>query len=129
MNNLRSLVLPVCTWMLLSSCSSSKPTDSPVTPASTEHQLAQAGSATSLANAPGGTVTFKLGDLRKVVKVEGARAKVTLLNGTEKSEVELIPAGDKLEAKGAFKITKGTKGIVLVTLAGKAATTARFEIK
>ena len=70
MDNLRSLVLPVCTWMLLSSCSSSKPTDSPVTPASTEHQLAQAGSATSLANAPGGTVTFKLGELRKVVKVE-----------------------------------------------------------
>ena len=60
------------------------------------------------------------------VKLDGGIAKVTLLNGTEKSEVNLAVAGDKLEAKGAFKITKG---IALVTPLGKPTTTARFEVK
>jgi len=69
------------------------------------------------------------GDHGKPMKADGAKGKVTLLNGAEKSEVELAPAGDKLEAKGNFKITKGTKGIVSVTLAGKPAVTGRFEIK
>ena len=75
------------------------------------------------------SIQIYITDHGKAVKLDGAKAKVTLLNGTEKSEVELTPAGDKLEAKGAFKITKGTKGIALVTLAGKPGTTARFEIK
>ena len=70
-----------------------------------------------------------ISDHGKAVKLEGAKAKVTLLNGTEKSEADLVMVGDKLEAKGAFKVAKGTKGIAVVTLAGKAATTARFEIK
>ena len=75
------------------------------------------------------SIQIHISDHGKAVKLEGAKAKVTLLNGTEKSEVDLIPAGDKLEAKGAFKVAKGTKGIAMVTLAGKPATTARFEIK
>ena len=74
-------------------------------------------------------IQIYLGDHGKSMKVDGAKAKVTLLNGTEKSEVELVPAGDKLEAKGAFKVAKGTKGIALVTLAGKSASTVRFEVK
>ena len=65
----------------------------------------------------------------KALKLDGGKARLTLLNGTEKSEVELLPVGDKLEAKGSFKVAKGTKGIALVTLAGKPAATARFEIK
>lgn len=68
-------------------------------------------------------------DHGKPMKLDGAKAKVTLLNGTEKTEAELAPAGDKLEARGAFKVAKGTKGIAVVTLAGKPAATARFEIK
>ena len=68
-------------------------------------------------------------DHGKAIKVDGASAKVVLLNGTEKSEVMLSPAGDKLEAKGAFKVAKGTKGIATVTLAGKPPATARFEVK
>ena len=68
-------------------------------------------------------------DHGKAMKLDGARAKVTLLNGTEKSEAELVLAGDKLEAKGAFKVAKGTKGIAVVTLAGKPPFTARFDIK
>ena len=75
------------------------------------------------------SIKIYISDHGKAVKFEGAKAKVTLLNGAEKSEVELSPAGDKLEAKGTFKVAKGTKGIALVTLAGKPVTTARFEVK
>ncbi len=68
-------------------------------------------------------------DHGKPVKFDGAKAKVTLLNGSEKSEAELTPAGEKMEAKGTFKVAKGTKGIAVLTLVGKAPVTARFHIK
>lgn len=68
-------------------------------------------------------------DHGKPVKLDGAKGKVTLLNGSEKSEVDLAPVGDKMEAKGSFKVAKGTKGMAIVTLAGKSPATARFEIK
>lgn len=75
------------------------------------------------------SIQIYITDHGKAVKLDGAKAKVTLLNGTEKSEADLTVAGDKLEAKGAFKVAKGTKGIALVTLASKPAATARFEVK
>lgn len=68
-------------------------------------------------------------DHGKPMKLDGAKAKVTLLNGTEKSEADLVFVGDKLEAKGAFKVAKGTKGIAVVALLGRAPVTARFEVK
>jgi len=68
-------------------------------------------------------------DHGKAVKLDGAKAKVTLLNGAENSEADLVLVGDKLEAKGAYKVGKGTKGIAIVTLAGKPPVTARFNIK
>jgi hypothetical protein len=74
-------------------------------------------------------IQIYVGDHGKPVKLDGAKGKVTLLNGSEKTEVELTPAGDRMEAKGSFKVAKGTKGIASVTLAGKSAATARFEIK
>ncbi len=69
-----------------------------------------------------------LSDHGKPVKIEGGKAKVTLLNGSEKTEAELLPVAGKFEAKGAFKVAKGTKGIALVTLGGKSST-VRFEVK
>lgn len=75
------------------------------------------------------SIHIHISDHGKAVKLDGAKAKVTLLNGAEKSEAELVLVGDKLEAKGAFKVAKGTKGIAVVTLAGKAPVTARFEVK
>lgn len=71
-----------------------------------------------------------LDDHGRKVDTTGGSAKVTLLNGAEKSEATLAPAGDnKLEAKGAFKVGSGTKAVAVVTLAGKAPATARFSIK
>ena len=74
-------------------------------------------------------ILIYVSDHGKPAKLDGAKAKVTLLNGTDKSEVDLSPAGDKLEAKGNFKISKGTKGIAVVTLAGKPPASARFQVK
>lgn len=78
---LRCLFSTAFVWALLSSCSSSKPTDSPATPGSNERQLAQAGSATSVANAALGTVTFKLGTGDKVVQVEVVKSPQAITQG------------------------------------------------
>ena len=75
------------------------------------------------------SIHIHISDHGKVVKLDGAKAKVTLLNGAEKSEADLVLVGDKLEAKGAYKVAKGTKGVAIVTLAGKSPVTARFDIK
>jgi hypothetical protein len=73
-------------------------------------------------------IQIYVSDHGKPIKIVGGRAKVTLLNGSEKTDVELVPAGEKLEAKGAFKVAKGTKGVATVTLGSKTSS-VRFEIK
>ena len=67
-------------------------------------------------------------DHGKAVDVSKASAKLTLLTGAEKQEVDLKPAGDKFEATGSFKVGPGTKAVAILTVAGKP-TTARFIIK
>jgi hypothetical protein len=64
----------------------------------------------------------------KKVSLEGAKGKLTLLSATGKSDADLLPVGDRMEAKGSFQISKGIKGVVSVTLSGKPAATARFEL-
>ena len=73
-------------------------------------------------------IQIYLRDHGKPVDVSKASAKLTLLTGTEKQEVELKPAGDKLEASGSFKVGPGTKAVAVVTVGGKPAT-ARFTVK
>jgi hypothetical protein len=73
-------------------------------------------------------IQLYLRDHGKPADVSKASAKVTLLIGTEKQEIELKPAGDKLEATGNFKAGPGTKAVAVVTINGKAAT-ARFTLK
>lgn len=63
------------------------------------------------------------------VDLKAARARLSLLSGSERQEVELLPAGDRLEARGSFKLGPGTKAVALVTLAGKPAGTLRFALK
>ena len=67
-------------------------------------------------------------DHGKPVDVSKATAKITLLSGSDKQEIDLKPSGDKLEAKGSFKVAPGTKVVAQVNLASKAAT-ARFVLK
>ena len=73
-------------------------------------------------------IQLYLRDHGKPTDVSKASAKITLLTGSEKQEVELKPAGDKLEATGSFKVGPGTKAVAVVTVNGKPAT-ARFTVK
>lgn len=73
-------------------------------------------------------IQLYLRDHGKKVDLATASAKLTLLTGTEKQEVDLKPAGDRLEATGSFKVGPGSKAVAVVTVAGKPAT-ARFTIK
>ena len=76
------------------------------------------------------TLTLHLRDHGKPAKSEGVSAKLTLLNGTEKTEAVLVPAGEgKLEAKGTFNVAAGTKVVALVTLPGKKLANVRFAVQ
>jgi hypothetical protein len=74
------------------------------------------------------TIQLHLRDHGKPVDVSKASARITLLTGTEKQEVQLVPAGDRLQASGSFKVGPGSKAIAVVMLDGKPAT-ARFAWK
>lgn len=75
------------------------------------------------------SIQLHLRDHGKPADASKASAKLTLLSGIEKQEVELKPAGDKLEATGSFKVGPGTKAVAVVTIAGKPAGTVRFALK
>lgn len=75
------------------------------------------------------SLRLHLRDHGKPVKVSRASARLTLLAGSERQEVELRPAGDRLEATGSFKVAPGTKVVAVVSLGGKALGTARFVMK
>ena len=69
-----------------------------------------------------------LRDHGKPADISKSSAKLTLLAGSDKQEVELKPAGDKLETKGSFKTATNTKVVAVVSTAGKSST-ARFVLK
>lgn len=73
-------------------------------------------------------INLHLRDHGKPMDVSKATAKVTLLAGSQKQEIELKPDGDKLVANGAFKTEAGAKAIAQVSVNGKTST-ARFVLK
>jgi hypothetical protein len=80
-----------------------------------------------LVGTPDGAVIY-IEDHGQPMAPTGLKGKLTVLNGAEKSEADLVVAGDKLEARG-LKLTKGAKVVAaLVTPAAKAIT-VRFTIK
>ncbi|MES3024748.1 MAG: hypothetical protein V4857_24520 [Pseudomonadota bacterium] len=77
-----------------------------------------------------GSIAVYVDDHGQKVDVAGGKAKLLLVAGGARTSVALLPAGgNKLEAKGNFKVAAGTKVVSVVTLAGKAGATARYEIK
>ena len=59
----------------------------------------------------------------------GGKGKITMLTGADKSEVELMPGGDsRMEAKGKFNVSAGTKAVVEITPEGKKPNTLRSAI-
>jgi hypothetical protein len=68
-------------------------------------------------------------DHGKPLATQGMTGKLLVLNGMEKSEAELKPAGDnKLQAKGV-KLEQGSQAVASLTTAAKKAITVRFTVK
>lgn len=62
-------------------------------------------------------------------ETNGMSGKLTVLNGSEKSEADLKPAGgNKLEATGV-KLGKGAKVVALLNTSSKKTITVRFTLK
>ncbi|MBN9206150.1 MAG: hypothetical protein J0H28_16725 [Methylibium petroleiphilum] len=74
-------------------------------------------------------IVIHVSDHGKPMKLSSATGKVTVFNGNDKTEAALALAGDKLEAKGSFKVGAGTKVLADVALNGKPAVAARFTLK
>ncbi len=75
-------------------------------------------------------ITVHVSDHGKPLATKGAKGKITMLTGADKTEVELMPAGEsRMEAKGKFNVSAGTKAIIEITPEGKKPSTLRFAIK
>ena len=74
-------------------------------------------------------IVIHVSDHGKPMKLTSATGKVTGFNGNDKTEAPLALVGDKLEAKGSFKLGAGTKVLAEVSLNGKPAASARFTLK
>ena len=75
----------------------------------------------------GGAVIY-VEDHGKPMVPTGLKGKLTVLQGDQKSEAELVPAGDKLEAKG-IKLASGAKAVATMTTPAAKAITVRFTVK
>jgi len=69
------------------------------------------------------------GDHGKPLKLTGGSGKVTVFNGSDKTEAPLTLVGDRLEAKGSFKVGAGAKVLVELALNGKPAVSTRFTLQ
>lgn len=77
-----------------------------------------------------GTATIYVEDHGKPVPTAGASGKLTVLNGGQKSELALEPAGaNRLVAKGDARLGAGAKAIAAVTLADRKTVAVRFAVK
>lgn len=74
------------------------------------------------------SMQLHLRDHGKPVDVSKASAKLTILVGMEKQEIELKPVGARFEAQGDFKFAGG-KTVAFMSLPGKAPATVRFALK
>ena len=74
-------------------------------------------------------MVLHVSDHGKAMKLSSGSGKLTVFNGNEKTEAALALVGDKLEAKGSFKVAPATKVLAEVSLNGKPAVSARFALK
>ena len=68
-------------------------------------------------------------DHGKPVAVAGMTAKVTLLSGSDKQDIQLQAGDGKLESSGSFKVPAGTKAVIAVSKAGNSVASVRFILK
>lgn len=74
-------------------------------------------------------IVIHVSDHGKPMKLTSGSGKVTVFNGNEKTEAPLALVGEKLEARGSFKVGAGAKVLAEVSLNGKPAVAARFTLK
>ena len=74
-------------------------------------------------------IVIHVRDHGKPMKLSSASGKVTVFNGSDKVEAPLTLAGDRLEAKGSFKVGAGTKVLAETAINGRPAVAARFTLK
>lgn len=78
----------------------------------------------------GGNATIFVEDHGKKLSTAGATGKLTVLNGAEKTEVPLEPAGENtMVTKGEAKFGQGAKAIASMTFADKKTVNVRFAVK
>ncbi len=78
----------------------------------------------------GNNAIIYVDDHGKRLSTAGATGKLTVLNGTEKSEVPLEAAGENMMVtKGEAKLAKGAKAIASMTFADKTTVNVRFSVK
>lgn len=68
-------------------------------------------------------------DHGKPMKLASGTGKVSVFNGSDTKEAQLTLVGEKLEAKGPFKVGPGTKVLVEASVNGKPAVSARITVK
>ncbi len=74
--------------------------------------------------------TLYVEDHDEPVDTAMAKGKLTILNGSKKTEVELHPTGiNQLEVKNVPQLKRGAKIIAHITLANDKAVHVRFSIK
>ncbi len=69
-----------------------------------------------------------LEDHGKPMAPAGFKGRLTVLNGGEKTEADLVVSADKLQAKG-IKLAKGAKVVAALTTPAAKAVTVRFTVK
>lgn len=75
------------------------------------------------------TIALYVRDHGKAADLNGATGKLTLLAGSARTEAQLAPAGDRLQARGSFPTAAGTKVVASVQLAGRKPANVRFVLK
>ena len=81
-----------------------------------------------LAQTPDGAVLF-VEDHGQPVPTQGAFGKLSVLKGSERTDVELVAGGDNRLVAPGVKLDSGAKVVALVTLATKRSVTVRFQLK
>lgn len=67
-------------------------------------------------------------DHGKPMPTAGMRGKLTVMVGAQKSEADLVAAGERLQAQG-IKLAKGAKAVAVLSLPDKKTVTVRFAVK
>ena len=74
------------------------------------------------------SIQLYLRDHGKPADITKGSAKLTVLSGNQKQEINLIPDGERFLAKGTFAIAPSAKAVAQVSMGGPTVT-ARFVIK